>query len=106
MRGSKSLVLAAALAAVGVCALHANPAEARVNVSVYATSEPPPLRTEVVPAPRRGYVWVPGSWNWSHRRYNWSKGHWLRERHGYHYAPARWERDGDRWRHVDGRWDH
>lgn len=106
MQGSKNLMLAAALALVGACALNAAPAEARTVVSIYATTEPPPLRREVVPAPRHGYVWVPGYWNWSHRKYVWTKGYYVRERRGYHYTPARWERDGDRWRYERGRWDH
>jgi hypothetical protein len=106
MQGSKGLILATALALVGTCAFSASPAEARGVVTIYATSEPPPLREELIPAPRRGYVWVPGSWNWSHRRYAWSRGHFVRERRGYHYTPARWDHDGNRWRYNAGRWDH
>ena len=102
---SRNLALAVALAAGGVCALSATPAEARVSVSIYANVPPPPLRTEVVPGPRAGHFWVPGEWRWSHRRYNWHRGYWTRERHGRHYAPSRWEQDGNRWRYHSGRWD-
>lgn len=107
MQGSKKLLLAAALGMVGTTALwQATPAEARTHVTIYATTAPPPLRHEIVPAPRRGYVWVPGAWEWSHRHYAWHKGHWVRARHGYHYVPPRWEHEGKRWRHYDGHWDH
>jgi hypothetical protein len=101
----RNLALAVALAAGGFCALNAAPAQARVNVDIYANVAPPPLRTEVVPGPRHGYVWVPGDWRWGHRRYNWHRGYWVRDRHGRHYAPSRWEQDGNRWRYRSGRWD-
>lgn len=105
MHVHKQLLLAAALAIGGTCAMTATPAQARVHVDVYANVAPPPLRAEVVPAPRRGYVWVPGYWGWSHHRHRWHRGHWERERRGYHYVPSRWDRDGDRWRYHNGRWE-
>ncbi|HEY0179841.1 MAG TPA: YXWGXW repeat-containing protein [Dokdonella sp.] len=104
MQRSKTWLLAAALAALGAGAFGAHDAQARTVVGVYATTEPPPPRHEVVPAPRRGYVWVPGYWTWSHRHYVWVGGHWVRERRGYHYEAARWDRDGGRWHYVPGRW--
>jgi hypothetical protein len=77
--------------------------EARVYVDVDIA--PPPARVEVVPAPRVGYVWAPGYWNWNGRRHAWVGGSWQRERRGYHWAPHRWvEREG-RWRFERGRWD-
>jgi hypothetical protein len=107
MHDSKRLLLAAALAVVGASAFNCTPAEARVVVSIYAPTAPPPLRAERMPPPRVGYVWVPGSWSWGHnRRYVWQRGHSIRERRGYHYAPSRWEQDGQRWRYDRGRWDH
>ena len=48
-------------------------------------------RYEVVPAPRVGYVWAPGFWDWRHGRHIWVKGHYERERRGYHWNPTRWE---------------
>jgi len=101
----KNLALLVALGIAGAASFHVAPAQARVHVDIYANIAPPPLRAEVVPAPRRGYVWVPGAWAWGHSRYNWQRGHWVRERRGYHYNPSRWERDGNRWRYYDGRWD-
>ncbi|WP_338034310.1 hypothetical protein [Komagataeibacter melaceti] len=39
---------------------------------------PPPPRYEVVPRPRRGYVWAPGRWVWYQRGYVWRRGGWRR----------------------------
>ncbi len=62
------------------------------------------MRYEVVPAPRVGYVWTPGYWDWRGRRHVWIAGHWIRARHGYYYTPARWvERDGG-WVFYRGVW--
>lgn len=105
MRISGKLLLAAALATVGACALNSAPAEARVGISIYANVPPPPMRSEPMPPPRVGFVWIPGDWRWSHGRYNWHRGSWVRERRGYHYAPSRWDRDGDRYRYRGGRWE-
>lgn len=107
MQLRKHLLLSATLAAAaGACSFASTPAQARVHVDIYANVAPPPLRVEVAPAPRRGYVWVPGYWGWSHHRHSWNRGHWVRERHGYHWAPARWDQDGNRWRYRQGRWEH
>lgn len=66
---------------------------------------PPAPRVEVVPAPRRGYVWAPGYWNWNGRRHVWVNGAWVRERRGYHWANHNWvERDG-RWHFERGHWE-
>ena len=59
---------------------------------------PPPARYEVVPAPRVGFVWVPGYWDWRTNRHYWVRGHYVRERPGYYYHSAGWrhgDRDGD-----------
>ena len=79
-------------AALGSVAL---PAAARSEVDFYVGVAPPAPRYEVVPAPRAGWVWAPGYWEWRHHRHVWVAGHWVRARPGYVYAPARWaERDG------------
>ena len=89
-------------AALGGASLAAN---ARSNVDVYVSfGAPPPLRYEVVPAPRVGWVWAPGYWDWRHSRYHWVRGHWVRERPGYYYAPARWVERGGRWHHHRPAW--
>ena len=96
----KKLMLAGLIAAaLGTFAV---PAAARTEVIL--NFGPPPVRYEVVPAPRVGHVWVPGFWEWRGHHHVWVRGHWLRERRGYYYTPARWvERDG-RWVYYGGAW--
>ena len=72
---------------------------------IYVRREPPPPREEVVPAPRRGYAWAPGYWDWRGKRHVWHAGSWVRERPGHRYRETRWvERDG-RWYLSRGRWE-
>ena len=73
-------------------------APAAAAVDVYIDLAPPPARYEVVPAPRRGYVWTPGYWNWNGHRHVWTSGTWVRERPGYSYNHARWVEQDGRWR--------
>ena len=72
---------------------------------VYVNIAPPAPRYEVVPAPRHGYVWVPGYWDWRGNRHVWLRGHWERERHGYYWHPNRWVEHDGRWVLERGRWD-
>ncbi len=70
----------------------------------YVEMAPPPLRVEAMPAPRRGYLWAPGHWEWQRNRHIWIDGVWLRERPGYYYQPHSWvQRDG-RWVMEGGQW--
>ena len=79
---------------------------AAAAVGIYLEAAPPAPRYEVVPAPRRGFVWAPGYWNWRHGHYAWVRGHWIRERHGYYWHPDRWERRDGRWVLERGGWRH
>ena len=89
--------VAAALAAASI------PASARTNVDFYLNVGPPVAPVEVVPAPRVGYVWVPGYYDWRYGRYVWVRGHYMHHRPGYVYDPVRWEyRDGRYYRHAAG----
>jgi hypothetical protein len=72
-------------------------AAARTNVDFYVNVAPPPPRYEVVPAPRVGFVWVPGFWDWRYNRRHWVPGHYVRHRPGYYYHPASWAYRGDRY---------
>ena len=86
------LAAAMAIAALGAVTL---PTSASAQVGVYFDVTPPAPRHEVVPAPRRGYVWAPGYWDLKGRRHVWRPGHWERVRRGYHYAEPTWaQRDG------------
>lgn len=93
----KKLILGT-LAAASLAALSV-PASARTNVDFFVNVGPPPLRYEVVPAPRVGYVWAPGFWDWRYGRYVWIRGHFVHHRPGYLYEPVRWvHRDGHYYR--------
>jgi len=85
------------LAALAVSSIGLAPLPAAAELSVFLDVAPPAPRYEVVPAPRAGYVWQPGFWEWRGDRHVWRKGYWVRERPGYFWHPSRWE-------HRDGRW--
>jgi hypothetical protein len=53
---------------------------------------PPPLRVEPVPPPsHRGWVWVPGRWQWNGVQYIWSPGHYMRPpRARAAWVPGHW----------------
>jgi hypothetical protein len=97
----KLLVAAILAAAAGALSL---PAAARSHVDLFVGVAPPPVRYEVVPAPRPGWVWVPGVWEWRHGRYAWVAGHWVVERPGFTYVPARWVERHGRWVYHRGAW--
>lgn len=82
------------------------PADARTNVDFYVNVAPPPLRYEVVPAPRVGWVWAPGYWDWRGNRYYWVPGHHIRHRPGYFYEPARWAARDGRYYYTRPQWRH
>ena len=79
------------------------PATARTYVEIEIA--PPPPRVEVVPAPRRGYVWAPGYWRWNGHRHVWVNGVWVRERYGWHWEPDAWvQGPNGRWHLARGHW--
>lgn len=93
-------ILLAAMIATSVAGI-ATPAAATV---VYVQVAPPPMRDEVVPAPRHGHVWAPGYWDWRGHKHVWHQGKWVMERRGHHYQQTKWvERDG-RWTRQPARW--
>ena len=96
----KLLLGALATAAIGVM-----PLPSLADTGVYVDIAPPAPRYEVVPAPRAGYVWVPGFWDWRGHRHVWVKGHFERERHGMYWHPNRWVQHENRWSLEHGHWD-
>ena len=58
-----------------------------------------------IPAPRVGFVWAPGYWNWQGHRHVWVKGHYIHERHGHHWVNDNWEQRDGRWHYERGHWD-
>jgi hypothetical protein len=67
---------------------------------------PPPSREERAPAPRDGYVWAPGYWDWNGRAYSWVSGHYIFEHRGAHWVPDRWDQVGSHWQRATGHWEH
>jgi hypothetical protein len=99
------------LSIVGACALGAAAilpigATAQVSVDVIIGTPPPPVRVEVVPAPRPGYVWAPGYWVWEGHRHVWREGYWETERPGERFVPAAWVNTPGGWRFVPAHWEH
>jgi hypothetical protein len=77
----------------------------RVSAGADADVAPPPAREERAPAPRNGYIWAPGYWDWSGRAYSWVPGRYIFERRGAHWVPDRWDQVGSHWQHVNGHWE-
>ena len=94
------LALSTAIPLVGISAR----ANAGADVSVYFSVAPPPVRYEVAPPLRHGYVWIPGYWNVRHDHHVWQQAHWEHERRGYYYAPSRWVERNQRWQLQRGHW--
>ena len=90
-------VLVAASAAFTAPAL-AGPARGELDFG------PPQPRVEVIPAPRRGWVWAPGYWDWRHGRHYWARGTWVRERPGYVYHRPEWVHHHGHWYLNRGAW--
>jgi hypothetical protein len=103
MKFRKSLLVGLCLASLGGGI--AVPMTASAAVGVYLNVAPPPPRHEVVPEPRRGYMWAPGYWDVSHNRHAWKAGHWERERKGYHFTQPTWTQRDNKWQLERGRWD-
>lgn len=68
-------------------------------------NQPPAPRSEARPPARRGYVWVPGHWEWSARDGRvWVPGRYVRDRPGYRYVGPEWTFRNGQWVFVPGRW--
>ncbi|WP_184328057.1 YXWGXW repeat-containing protein [Rhizobium sp. BK529] len=83
------------------------PVEAEAQNARGRPNRPPPRpRPERRPPPRRGSVWVPGYWEWSHRRrdYVWVPGRWIPARPGFRYRQPRWTNRNGSWFFIEGGW--
>jgi hypothetical protein len=100
----RSLTFAALLTVFGAGALAPLPSMAQADVRVFIGTAPPAPRFESVPAPRNGYVWAPGFWNWENNRHVWIAGHWEASRRGHQFQRSEWVRDNDGWRLDRGGW--
>jgi|SRR6185312_13084632 len=97
----KALLLGLMLAAGAATA----PGIASAGVSIDINVAPPPVRVETVPAPRIGFIWAPGYWEWRDRAHVWVPGRYIHERRGYHWVPDRWDQRGRKWHHERGHWE-
>ncbi|MES2535235.1 MAG: YXWGXW repeat-containing protein [Pseudomonadota bacterium] len=100
----KRLISAAAMIVLGTAMVLPLHATAQIKVNIFVNEAPPAPRYEVVPAPRRGYVWAPGYWNWNGQRHDWKQGSWVRARAGQEYQRSEWYKDNDGWRLRQGSW--
>jgi hypothetical protein len=94
----------AAMLTLGAVAFTALPAAAQSSFSVVIGNAPPAPRFESVPAPRHGYEWAPGYWNWDGQRHVWMSGHWENARDGYRFQRSEWVRDPNGYRLEQGGW--
>jgi hypothetical protein len=73
--------------------------------AVVVQAAPPAPIYENVPAPREGYIWAPGHYDWRGGRYTWIQGGWIESRPGYAWQAAHWEQRSDgSWVLVQGNW--
>lgn len=90
-------VLAASL--MGFGAAHA-------QYTAIVSVAPPAPQYEVVPAPRAGYVWDAGHWEYRGNQYVWTPGRWVSDRNGYDFQERRWvQRGNGEWVLVGGNWN-
>ena len=90
----KKLVITAGAAALLSLGALVVPATAQAQVSVSVQFGPPAPVYERVPAPRPGYVWAPGPYEYQRGRYAWTGGRWLAARPGYAYHAPHWVERG------------
>jgi len=94
----KKTILIAALAAASLGAM-------AQTYTVVRVAPPAPV-VETVPAPRAGWTWAPGYYDYHGNQYTWVQGHWVRERPGYEWREARWVQMGNgEWRRVGNNYE-
>lgn len=100
-------VLVSALFAAGMIGAAAIPLSSLAEVDVVLNFGPPAVQYEAVPAPRNGYVWSNGYWQWdgSSSTHVWAPGTWQASRSGYVYSQPRWVENNGRWNYQPSRWD-
>jgi hypothetical protein len=100
----KKTFLSAMLAAGSLIAVL--PTAANAQYTAVVRVQPPAPLQEAVPAPRAGYVWAPGHYEWRGNQYVWERGHWVGERPGFEYREPRWvQRGNGEWHMVGGSWE-
>jgi hypothetical protein len=97
----RALLLGLSMAASAIIA----PTVASAGILIDVDVAPPPMRVEVVPEARPGFVWAGGFWEWRDGAHVWVPGHWIGERRGWHWAPDHWVQQGPHWHHERGHWE-
>lgn len=98
-------VVGAALLAVGAVALPISGQAASVVELEISKAPPPPIKVEVAPAPREGFIYEPGHYSWDGQKYNWVDSQFIKQREGHTYTPYVLEQRGEKWRFKAGHWD-
>lgn len=101
MKRSLALATFITLAAAAYAPL---PSMAQSHYSVVVSSAPPAPVYEAMPAPRRGYAWAQGHWEWRGHGHAWVPGYWMAERPGYVYNTPVWNRGDRGWYMEPARW--
>ncbi|MEP7261592.1 MAG: YXWGXW repeat-containing protein [Usitatibacter sp.] len=57
-----------------------------VDFEWYANVGRSPGNAEIMPAPRAGYIWAPGHYEWTGTRQVWAKGVWVRDEQSPHWT--------------------
>ncbi len=96
-----AVAIALAVGSLGFAAV----GQAARYVDVDVGVAPPPERVEVVPAPREGYIYEPGHYEWNGAEYVWIGGQFIPDREGHEWHPYVLEHHGDRWHFRAGHWD-
>jgi YXWGXW repeat-containing protein len=107
MRNVRVLVRNAAIvtalsAALSACVVY--PARGYYVGPTVAIAPPAPVVETYGVAPRPGYVWIGGYWNWVGGRHVWVGGHWDAPHPGYRWEAHRWVHGRDGWHLREGRW--
>jgi hypothetical protein len=97
----KTVLIAASLPLLAGCIVERQPRRVVVvqqpaateEVIVEQPSEPPTPQYEIVPAPRPGFLWIRGGWEWR-GRWVWLGGHWEHPHPGHAWAGGHWESRG------------
>lgn len=65
---------------------------------------PPSPVAETTPAPRKGFVFVKGNYEWRDGDYEWVPGHWEREQRGKAWRDGAWAQVSGKWTWTPGSW--
>jgi len=98
----RKLVMSAMVASAIMVSATAKPVFA--DTEIYFNVAPPAARYERVPAPRAGYVWAPGYWDYRGNQHRWRAGHWVKSRPGYVYYAPTWQQSNGRYYLQKERW--